>query len=141
MSLEHRFLEYAEAFEQSLIDNDWLRLAQYFTENAVYDSGDGDPAQGREAVLAKFESAVDGLDRLMDKRVLDFTPPLTEDDTVNIEWTARYSKAGVPDLEVGGMEFARFEGQRIAHLRDEFKPGAMNSFVEWMAVHGEKLAG
>lgn len=141
MSLEHRFLEYAEAFEQSYLDNDWFRLAQYFTENAVYDSGDGEPAQGRQAVLAKFEGAVDGLDRLMDKRALDFMPPQTEDDTVSIEWTVRYSKAGAPDLEIGGMEFARFEGERIAHLWDEFKPGVMESIAEWMATHGEKLAG
>lgn len=139
MSIQERFLEYADAFEKSYIDNDWARLAEYFTDNAIYDSGDGAPAEGQSAVLKKLEGAVDGLDRMMDSRALDIKPPSVDGDTVSIVWTASYTKAGVPDLKLGGVEFAQFEGDRIAHLRDEFEPGALEKIGEWMAAHGDKL--
>jgi hypothetical protein len=140
MNIQDRYLEYADAFEKTYIDNDWSRLTEYFTDDAIYDSGDGTPAEGRSAVLAKLEAAVDGLDRLMDSRTLDFNPPSTEGNTVSIEWTVRYTKAGVPDLKIGGLEFARFEGDRIAHLWDELEPGAVEIIGEWMTVHGDKLS-
>ncbi len=40
MSIEDRYQAYAQAFEESYDDNDWSRIAQYFTEDAVYE---GDP--------------------------------------------------------------------------------------------------
>ena len=78
MNIQDRYLEYADAFEKTYIDNDWARLTDYFTDDAIYDSGDGTPAEGRSAVLAKLEGAVDGLDRLMDSQTLDFKPPSAE---------------------------------------------------------------
>lgn len=141
MSLQDRFLEYADAFEQVYETNNWQQLAQYFTDNASYDSGDGSvPAEGRPAVLAKLEGAVDGLDRLMDSRSLTFDPPGIDVDTVSVGWTVHYTKAGADDLQVHGTEFARFEGDRSAQLWDVFKPGAIEAVGEWMAAHGDKLS-
>ena len=141
MNLQDRFLEYADAFEQVYETNNWQQLAQYFTDDASYDSGDGSsPAEGRPEVLAKLEGAVDGLDRLMDSRTLTFDPPGIDGNTVSVAWTVRYTKEGAPDLQVQGMEFARFEGDRIARLWDEFRPGTVESVGEWMAAHGDKLS-
>ena len=140
MSIQDRFLDYADAFEITFKDNDWSRLEPYFTAGAIYDSGLGETAHGLAAVMVKLEGAVDDFDRLMDTRVVDFTPPITEGDTVHTHWTARYSKAGVPDLQFGGTEYARFEGDRIAHLRDELDPGTQQTLDNWLAQHGESLS-
>lgn len=140
MNIQDRFLGYADAFEITFEDNDWSRLEPYFTAGAIYDSGLGEIAHGLAAVMAKLEGAVDGFDRLMDTRVVDFTPPITEGDTVRTHWTARYSKVGVPDLQFGGIEYARFEGDCIAHLRDELDPGTQQTLDNWLAQHGESLS-
>jgi hypothetical protein len=140
MNIQDRFLEYAQAFEITYEDNDWSRLEPYFCAGAIYDSGLGEVAHGLPAVMAKLEGAVDGFDRLMDTRAVDFTTPVTEGDTVRIHWTARYSKAGVPDLQFGGTESAQFEGDLIAHLKDELDPGTEEALGNWLAQHGESLS-
>ena len=139
MNIQDRFLAYANDFEITFEDNDWSRLEPYFTEEAVYDSGMGEAAHGLAAVMAKLEGAVDGFDRLMDKRVVEFTPPVTDGDIVSTHWTASYSKAGVPELQFGGTEYARFEGDRIAQLRDELDPGTEEALGAWLAEYGESL--
>ena len=37
MSIPDRYQAYAEAFEESYVDDDWSRIEQYFTEDAVYE--------------------------------------------------------------------------------------------------------
>ena len=108
MSLVDRCLEYADAFEESFVDDDWSRIAQYFTPDAVCD---GDPtARGRDAVLAKLKTGVDNFDRRMDKRTPDFSRPTEKGDTVTMKWIVTYSKKGLPDLRMSGVETARFSG-------------------------------
>ena len=141
MDIAQRYQEYADAFELSYDDDDWARLAQYFTESASYDSGDGNAASGRDAVLEKLRNAVDGLDRRMDSREVNFGSPRAEGDTVSVSWTARYTKAGVPDLEFHGSEHARFEGDLIAQLWDELEPGAVEALGTWLQEHGGALYG
>ena len=140
MSIQDRFLAYANAFEITYEDNDWSRLEQYFTDGATYNSGLGEDAHGRAAVMTKLKGAVDGFDRLMETRVVDFTPPVTEGDTVRTHWTARYSKPGVPDVQFGGTEYAQFEGDRISRLWDELDPGSEEALNNWLAQHAESLS-
>ncbi len=138
MSIADRYQAYADAFEESLADDDWSRLEPYFTEDARYESGP-EPAHGREAFLAKLKGGVDDFDRRMDSRTPDFQPPTVEGDTLTMKWTVVYTKAGCPDLVISGVETAVFEGDRIALLRDEFDPEAEKAMGEWMAAHGAKL--
>lgn len=139
MSIPDRYQAYADAFEESYVDDDWSRIEEYFTEDAVYE---GDPdARGREAVLAKLKGGVDGFDRKMDKRIPEFQTPTVEGNTLQMRWTVTYEKAGAPDLVISGVETAVFEGERIALLRDQFDPDAQKGMGEWMAKHGAKLQG
>ncbi len=139
MSIQDRYQAYADAFEESFVDDDWSRIEQYFTEDAVYE---GDPdARGREAVLAKLKSGVDAFDRKMDTRTPDFQTPSVEGNTLEMKWTVTYKKAGAPDLVLSGLETAVFEGERIALLRDDFDPESQRTIGEWMAEHGTKLQG
>ncbi len=139
MSIPERYQAYAEAFEESYEDDDWSRLEQYFTEDAVYE---GDPdARGRDAVLAKLKGGVDAFDRRMDSRTPDFQEPSVEGDTLTMKWKVTYTKAGAPDLAISGLEQAIFEGDRIKLLRDVFDPEAEKAMGEWMQQHGASLGG
>lgn len=139
MSIADRYQAYADAFEESYVDDDWSRIEQYFTQDAVYE---GDPdAVGRDAVLAKLKGGVDGFDRRMDSRTPDFQTPTIAGDTLTMSWTVTYTKAGAPDLSISGVETAVFEGDRIKSLRDDFDPEAQKALGEWMAKHGAALQG
>jgi len=139
MSIADRYRAYADAFEESYADDDWSRIEQYFTEDAVYEGAPED-ARGREAVLAKLKGGVDGFDRRMDSRAPDFQTPTVEGDELTMSWAVTYTKAGCPDLVISGVETAGFEGDRIKRLRDDFDPEAEKAMGEWMAAHGSKLA-
>ena len=139
MAIADRYQAYADAFEQSFEDDDWSRIAPYFTEDAVYE-GD-ETARGNDAVLAKLKRGVDGFDRRMDKRTITLSTPRVEGDTVTVTWRVVYEKAGCPNLEITGTEYAEFSGDRIARLRDEFDPAATKAMGEWMAAHGALLQG
>jgi hypothetical protein len=138
MSILDRYLAYADAFETTVEDDDWSRIEPFFTEDAVYE---GEPdARGREAVLAKLRTGLDTFDRAMDSRTPDFQTPSVEGDTLRMSWSVTYTKAGLPDLVISGVEIAVFEGDRIKLLRDDFDPEAQKNMREWMAAHGAALA-
>ena len=139
MSILDRYQAYADAFEESFVDDDWSRVGPYFTENAVYE---GDPdARGRAAVLAKLKGGVDDFDRRMDSRTPDFQQPTVDGNTLTMKWQVTYTKAGRPDLVISGVETALFEGDQIALLRDKFDPEAEQGMQKWMAEHGAALQG
>lgn len=137
MGILERYLAYADDFEKSYVDDDWSRVAQYFTPNAVYE---GEPdARGRDAVLAKFKNGVDTFDRRMDRRTPAFERPQVAGKTLTMKWKMTYTKRGLPDLVISGVETAEFEGDRIARLRDDFDPGALAAMNDWMTKHGPSL--
>jgi hypothetical protein len=139
MSLTERYLAYADAFEESYADDDWSRIGQYFAEDAEYT---GEPhARGRDAVLEKLQNAVNGFDRLMDSRTLDFEAPVESGNTVSVAWKVTYTKAGTPDLILLGEEVAEFDGNQIKSLTDNIDPEAETAMGEWMQEHGARLQG
>lgn len=140
MSIAERYQAYAEAFEQSYVDDDWTRIEPFFTENSVYED-DPENAEGRAAVLAKLKGGVDTFDRQMDSRTPDFQTPTVDGNTLKMNWKVTYTKADCPDLVIFGSETAVFEGDQIALLRDDIDPAAMAGMGEWMQVHGAKLQG
>ena len=142
MNIQDKFQAYAADFELSYADDDWSRLSQYFIADASYhlDAGDGsDGATGREAILQKFQDSVNGLDRAMGQRELLLHNVKTNDNTVVAEWTARYTSTSLPSLEINGTEFARFDGDAIAELRDELSAESVAVFGAWMEAHGGAL--
>jgi len=138
MSILDRYKAYADAFEESYEDDDWSRIEQYFTEDAVYE-GDPEDACGRDAVLEKLKGGVDAFDRKLESRSPDFQTPTVDGNTLTMKWSVTYTKTGAPDLVLTGVETAVFEGDRIARLRDDFAPDASKAMGEWMATHGGSL--
>ena len=139
MSILSRYQAYAEAFEVAYEDDDWSKVAPFFTEDAVYA---GEPeARGRDAVLERLKGGVDAFDRKMDRRVPDFEPPTVDGDTLTMKWSVLFQKQGLPDIKVSGVEVAEFRGDQIAVLRDDFDPEAQSALEKWMAEHAAKLGG
>jgi hypothetical protein len=142
MSITDRYLAYADDFGRTYEDDDWTRLEQYFTEDAVYPQGADQPdVTGRTALLDRLKTSVNQFDRRMDSRTLHFDPPSEDGDRITVSWTATYTKAGVPDVELAGREIATFRGDQICQLAGEFDPTAQKNLNAWLAEHGAVLAG
>ena len=140
MSHLERFAAYAAAFEESYADDNWQRLEQYFTEDAVYLPGDGTEAVGRDNVFAALRNSINGLDRRFDSRGFGNMPdPTEEGDVVTLNWVLIFTKQGAPDLTISGVERLNFDGDRISRMEDIFDNGVMDNVGAWMAEHGESL--
>ena len=71
MKLVARYLEYAEAFECTFVDDDWSRLEQYFTDDASYSTPtNGLLVSGRDSLLAVLRASVSSFERLCDSHTL-----------------------------------------------------------------------
>ena len=123
MSNIERFQAYADAFELTYEDDNWQRLEEYFTADAVYAPGDGTEAVGRDQVLEQLRNNVNGLDRRFD----------------SLTWQLTLSKAGAPDLTATGVEHASFANGAIRRLEDVFDVGTGERLGEWMSAHGDLL--
>ena len=142
MSLLKRFARYAEAFETTFDDDNWSRLKEYFTEDAVYESKPPFEARaaGVDAVLEHFRGSVNAFDRrFAERRLMPKRPPTESADTVTMAWEATYEASGAPDLKLSGTEVAHFRGDRMCRLEDEFDAGVGESVAAWMAAHAAKL--
>lgn len=135
MSVASRFARYAAAFEESYVDDDWSRLEEFFTEDAVY-AVSGERFEGRDALLAGLKRSVDGLDRRFDERKLEPRgEPELDERSISFGWRAIYRKPGLPDLVIGGRERAEFEGERIKLLEDVMDEGVDERVSRYLAEH------
>ena len=66
-------------------------------------------------------------------------PPKEEGQTVTVGWSATYTKPGAPDLVGYGRSTARYEGEFIAELVDEYPAGAGDALESWIRDHAPGL--
>jgi hypothetical protein len=140
MEPARRFIEYASAFEQTFVDDDWARLEPYFSADAIYvvtgDAPLGGRWEGGKQILEHLQESVNGLDRKFDERCIEaLGAPRIGEDSFEMSWRGTYRKAGCPDLVFGGTERATFEGERIRLLEDTIEEGAGRRIREYMARH------
>jgi hypothetical protein len=142
-------MAYALAFEETYLDDDWTRLAQYFTVDALYEVRGGPLActlNGRDAIFRGIKKSLNGLDRRCDTRRVELTgaPDTTTDAggaRVSIGWKASYERGTGPDLIFAGRSVATVVDDRIVHLYDEYTEAEMASVTKWMLEHGAGLDG
>ena len=121
MSNLPKFGEYAAAFEETLIDDNWQRLEQYFADDSVYLPGDGTEGRGRDGVIEALQGSVNKLERQSDSRELMGEPTIDEQgDTVTLKYALKYTKAGKPDLELIGTETIEYVDGLICPMEDVF---------------------
>ena len=137
-----RFLGYAAAFEECYSSDDWTKLDQFFTEDAVYQplGAFGGPVAGRKNLEAALKDMVDGFDRRFESRGVEVLEgPAVRDGAVWFRWLATYTLAGAPPLSMAGEEIVKFEGDRIRHLEDRITEEEAGKIVAYLAEHGRKL--
>lgn len=116
------FGNYAADFEQSLRDNDWTRLEQYFATDSSYLPGDGSEAVGRAAVMQALQDSVNALERKCDTRELIGEPDISEaGDTITLNYELKYTKSGLPDLHLKGCETVDYANGLIQRMEDVFE--------------------
>lgn len=137
MTLIERFNAYAADFERTFLDDDWSRLEQYFTDDAVYSTPtNGLRAAGRATVLATLRAAVSGFDRRCDSRKLVTTDgPWEASDQVRREWAASFTLRGAPELKIGGSERAVFRGDRIELLEVTITEDTLSRLMNYAAAY------
>jgi hypothetical protein len=139
------FMEYAQAFEQTFDDDDWSRLTKYFAPDAVYEVRNVPFAcriEGREAIFRGIKQSLDTFDRRLPKRSIEVTePPVEDGETMTVGMAVTYQKPGAPPFVLRGRVFARYRGDVIVEMRDEYAEGIHDSFVAWAREHGQGLSG
>ena len=138
-----RFFAYAQDFEQTFVDDDWSRLAQYFEPDAVYEVRNvpfGCRIEGPEAIFRGIKRSLDNFDRRFAERRPEITdPPAETGDSVSVGWAVTYVKPGAPPFVLRGRSTARFRGDRIVHLVDEYPAGMADEAASWSRAHAPDL--
>ena len=143
------FMDYAAAFEETYVDNDWARLIPFFAEDATYEVRGGPLAckiAGREAIFSGLRKSIDGLDRRCTDRRLELTDGPSIVDTgegaeLSIGWNAVYQYQEAPTMTLPGRSvFAVTEGV-IVEMRDEYDDEEMEIVANWMREYGKGLDG
>jgi len=144
MSRIPRFAEYAAAFEKAYASDDWSLVEPFFTEDAVYEVLLAPPMGGRfggrRAILAYFQSVLDGFDRRFASREVGLLEgPRESADSVWLRGRAVYRADGVPELAFELEETAWFQGDRIRRLEDRYDAATREALERYLAAHGAKL--
>jgi hypothetical protein len=139
-----RFAAYAAAFEQAYASDDWSGVAPFFHEDAVYEVHSqlpfGGRFAGRQEILTCFKRILDGFDRRFDERKVGLLEgPTEQDGRVWLRGSARYRKAGVPDLDFELEETAWFDGDRIRRLEDRYDAATEQAVAAWLERHGRAV--
>ena len=121
------FMEYAAAFEQTYIDDDWKRLEEYFSKDAVYEVRGGAIAckiTGSSAIFAGMKKSLDGMDRRCTDRKIDVTsgPDVSSTgaaEEISLEWVVTYVYGEAPEGELVGRTVGTVADGVIVEMRDE----------------------
>jgi hypothetical protein len=143
MSIGQRFMAYATDFEKTLADDDWSRLAQYFSPDAVYrveSSLFGCELTGHDAIFSGMKKSLDGFDRHFPAREIQLTEgPEVEGNELRASWAVTYHKEGLPDFVLRGSSRARIEDDEIVLLVDSYEDVVNTEVADWMREAGVQL--
>ncbi len=134
-----QFERYANAFEQTMIDDDWSRLGEYFAVHATYEPGDGRVGEGREGVVEALRQGVVALDRRFSAREIVETNLREADGVVTLSFRACYRDGDLPPLVIEGEERAYFEQGEIVRLEDSIPAETVAAMDAWFAAWGDRL--
>jgi SnoaL-like domain len=143
------FMDYAAAFEQTYVDDDWSRLAPFFSEDAAYEVRGGPLAcsiSGRDAIFAGLRKSIDGLDRRCSDRRIELTeaPNVIGADNgheLSIGWRVTYQYGDAPKMVLPGRSVFTIADGVIVAMRDEYDEKELEGVGAWMLEYGEGLDG
>jgi hypothetical protein len=143
------FMDYAAAFEETYVDDDWSRLAPFFTEGATYEVRGGPLAckiTGREEIFSGLKKSIEGLDRRCSDRQLELTdgPNIVDTDDgseLSLGWNVIYQYKEAPKVTLPGRSVFTIAAGVIVAMRDEYDDNEMGAVSAWMLEYGEGLDG
>ncbi len=123
-TLLQRFVEYAQAFEKTYVDDDWTRLEPYFAPDAVYrvvgsTSWDCE-VRGRPQVLAAIHKFANEFDRKCTRTVRPGGALLVGADSVRVTGVATYTRGDSDELALHIEMIAQYRDGLIIRLSDVF---------------------
>ena len=143
MSILNRFMEYYEAFERFYDNNDRNEIAEYFTNDIVYESPTSGKVEGLDAVIKGFSNSLVAFDKLFpikrDIVILDEGKEAT-DNYVRIPGDCFYRIPNGPTLKVYMVEEVWYEGDKIKRIVDTFEPAERQKIATFM-VENQALLG
>ena len=112
------FMDYAAAFEQTYVDDDWSRLTPFFSEDATYEVRGGPLAceiSGREAIFSGLKKSIDGLDRRSAERQIELIdgPNVVASgagEELSAGWRVIYQFGDAPKLALPGRSVFKVTG-------------------------------
>jgi hypothetical protein len=132
------FLEYADAYEKTYLDNNWIRLEKFFSSDVAYETASGKRISGRKNLLSYLNKSADNFDRRFESRKLELElKPVISNNIVAVNWKATYKKHGLPDLVMCGLETVTFADCRISHLEDTVDDNSKSTFENWQKMYGD----
>ena len=138
MNITNLFTKYAEDFELTFLDDDWSRLEQYFTENAIYKTGGvfSSESRGRENILAVLRANISRFDRKCDSRRLEtIDGPHVTGVILKRRWRCNFTLRGATDLSIIGDEHVHYEGTRICKLEESLTNDSQLLLSDWIKKH------
>lgn len=143
------FMEYAAAFEETYVDDDWSRLTRFFHDDARYEVRGGPMAcelSGRDAIFKGIKKSLDGLDRRFEERAIEITDgphvmALPAGEEVRIGWLVTYGRGDSPRVAIPGASVFTVADGRIAAMRDEYDDAALGPVAAWLQEYGTDLDG
>jgi SnoaL-like domain len=143
------FTDYAAAFEQTYVDDDWSRLAPFFSDDATYEVRGGPFActiSGRDAIFAGLKKSIDGLDRRCSDRRIELTEgpnaiDIGSGQELSIRWRVSYQYGDAPKMVLPGRSVFTVADGVIVAMRDEYDEKEIEGVGAWMLKYGEGLDG
>jgi hypothetical protein len=130
-----RFVRYAMKFERAFRSDDWTAVRRCFHDDAIY-TIEGAPGfdsdnRGPDTIVALFKHMLDQVDRRFDRRIPRPAGWMrVRDGELVVPWRARYV-AGADSVTLDGTSHCRFDGAKIAFLRDTMIP---EQVAAWLAL-------
>lgn len=145
MDMIEHFMAYAADFEKTYEDDDWTRLRQYFTDDAVYEvvsDSIGCTITGPDHIFAGIKKSLDGFDRNFTGRVIALKgSPEIGSDGFGVSWTVTYTKDGVTPFVLPGHTRTIYRDGKIARLIDAYEPSVTVDTMQWMQENGMTFDG
>ena len=146
MDLRKRFAQYADDFDKTVDDDDWSRIRNHFTGDAIREEHVLPLIDlrhdGIDEIISQWRIMVENFDRRFDRRILVRTGPIEQNgNVVTLPWVGIYLFKGTPALLGEGKEIARYADDRIKHLETTWTADTVHRMIDWGAKYGSRVPG
>lgn len=134
-----QFLDYANDFEETYVDDDWQRVAKHLHGDIIYEVHNAPVAcsiKGKTQVCDGIRKALDGFDRRCERSLQKPDVVTNELNRVLIHGSVAYKRQGEL-FTIRLWQIASFHENKISHLMDIYDPGIGDEYIRWIERWGD----